>query len=1004
MELNVITNPAFETAAEVLSQIIESIIEIGITSKNVFIEKECFVKLANYLEKIVPLLKTLKTKRISNSDGLNKFIDILSREVKVARQLTEECGKRNKVYLLMNCRSISKRLEDTTSEISRALSLIPLFTLDISSGIIGEISQLSELMQTAEFKAALAEEEILEKIESGIQESNVDRSYANNLLYSIAQAVGASTEQSALKKVFEEFKSEIENAQLRKNHAEAKQMDQIIALLERADATSSPHEKELKYLTKRNSLGTQPLEPLQSFICPITGEVMVDPVEISSGHTFERSAIEQWFAAGNNLCPLTATQLDTLILRPNRTLRKSIEEWMDRNTMIRIASMKPKLLSGEEEEVLHCMGQLQDLCEQRDIHREWVTLENYIPILIGFLGDRSRDIRKHALIILCILAKDSDDAKARIARVDNAIESIVRFLGSRIAGKLAVALLLELSKSELIRDCICKVQGCILLLVTMSSSDESEVAGYARELLENLSFSNENVIQMAKANYFKHLLQHLSSGPEDVKLIMATTLAEMELTDRNKSSLLDDGVLDSLLHLVSHSDTKVKIVAVKALQNLSSLPKNGMQMIKEGVVRPLLDLLFHHTSLPTLKEEVATTIMHLAISTASQDLDETQVSLLESNEDIFRLFLLITFRGCTVQQSILRAFHAMCQSPSATTIKASLKQCSAVQQLLPLCELDDLNVRANAVKLLCCLTEDVEANILEHMGPKSIDTLLKIIRTSSDDEEIASAMGIISNLPKCPQITEWLLGAGGLPVLFSFLPVRNHNGSHQNQLIENAVGAISHFSDPTNQQSQKQAAEIGLIPVLVQLLESTTGLTRRQAALSLAQFSASSPILSRPVPKRHGLWCFSPPPETLCIVHRGICTVESSFCLVEADAVEPLVRVLGESDLEVCEAALDALLTLIEGERLQSGSKMLAEANAIPSMIKLLSAPSPVLQEKVLTSLERIFRLAEIKHTYGASSQMPLVDLTQRGNSSARSLAARILAQLDVLPDQSSYF
>ena len=159
-----------------------------------------------------------------------------------------------------------------------------------------------------------------------------------------------------------------------------------------------------------------------------------------------------------------------------------------------------------------------------------------------------------------------------------------------------------------------------------------------------------------------------------MKLVMATTLAEMELTDRNKSSLLDDGVLDSLLHLVSHSDTKVKIVAVKALQNLSSLPKNGMQMIKEGVVRPLLDLLFHHTSPPTLKEEVATTIMHLAISTASQDLDETQVSLLESNEDIFRLFLLITFRGCTVQHSILRAFHAMCQSPSATTIKARLKQ------------------------------------------------------------------------------------------------------------------------------------------------------------------------------------------------------------------------------------------------------------------------------------------------------------------------------------------
>ncbi|THG04828.1 hypothetical protein TEA_010442 [Camellia sinensis var. sinensis] len=512
MVLGVIVDPGLGPAAEFLSQIVQAIIDIVITSKNVFIEKESFAELANYLEQIVPFLKEMMRKDISNSDGLNNVITILNHEVKVAKQLIEECSKRNKVYLLVNCRSIAKRIEDTTKEISRALSLLPLSSLDISAGIIEEISQLSDLMQTAEFKTALAEEEILEKIESGIQERNVDRSYANNLLFSIAQAVGISTEQSVLKKEFEEFKMEIENAQLRKDQAEAIQMDQIIALLERADATSSPNEKEIKYFNKRNSLGTQPLEPLQSFICPITREVMVDPVETSSGHTFERSSIEKWFADGNNLCPLTMIPLDTSILRPNKTLRQSIEEWKDRNTMITIASMKPKLLVGEDEEVLHCLGQLQDLCEERDIHREWVILENYIPILIELLGAKSRDIRNHALVILCILAKDSDYAKERVANVENAIESIVRSLGRRIAErKLAVALLLELSKSEIVQDCIGKVQGCILLLVTMSSSDESQAAKDARELLENLSFSNQNVIQMAKANYFKHLLQHLSS-------------------------------------------------------------------------------------------------------------------------------------------------------------------------------------------------------------------------------------------------------------------------------------------------------------------------------------------------------------------------------------------------------------------------------------------------------------------------------------------------------------
>lgn len=75
-----------------------------------------------------------------------------------------------------------------------------------------------------------------------------------------------------------------------------------------------------------------------------------------------------------------------------------------------------------------------------------------------------------------------------------------------------MALLLELSEYNLLREYIGKVQGCILLLVTMSSSEDNQAARDATELLEKLSSSDQNVIQMAKANYFKHLLQRLSAG------------------------------------------------------------------------------------------------------------------------------------------------------------------------------------------------------------------------------------------------------------------------------------------------------------------------------------------------------------------------------------------------------------------------------------------------------------------------------------------------------------
>ena len=97
--------------------------------------------------------------------------------------------------------------------------------------------------------------------------------------------------------------------------------------------------------------------------------------------------------------------------------------------------------------------------------------------------------------------------------VENAIESIVKSLGRRPdEQKLAVKLLLELSKCNSVRNHVGTVQGCILLLVTMSNSDDNQSSSDAQELLAILSYCNHNIIQMAKANYFKHLMECLSSG------------------------------------------------------------------------------------------------------------------------------------------------------------------------------------------------------------------------------------------------------------------------------------------------------------------------------------------------------------------------------------------------------------------------------------------------------------------------------------------------------------
>lgn len=64
----------------------------------------------------------------------------------------------------------------------------------------------------------------------------------------------------------------------------------------------------------------------EDFVCPITYDVMVDPVVASDGYTYERCAIEEWFRTDVS-SPKTCTDLESTILFPNHLVRRQILEW-----------------------------------------------------------------------------------------------------------------------------------------------------------------------------------------------------------------------------------------------------------------------------------------------------------------------------------------------------------------------------------------------------------------------------------------------------------------------------------------------------------------------------------------------------------------------------------------------------------------------------------------------------------------------------------------------------
>jgi hypothetical protein len=76
----------------------------------------------------------------------------------------------------------------------------------------------------------------------------------------------------------------------------------------------------------------EPTEPIE-LMCPITNEIMYDPVVTEDGQTYERAAIERWLSM-HDTSPLTGKKLAHSNLTPNVMARGLCQRWRDENPVV----------------------------------------------------------------------------------------------------------------------------------------------------------------------------------------------------------------------------------------------------------------------------------------------------------------------------------------------------------------------------------------------------------------------------------------------------------------------------------------------------------------------------------------------------------------------------------------------------------------------------------------------------------------------------------------------
>lgn len=160
------------------------------------------------------------------------------------------------------------------------------------------------------------------------------------------------------------------------------------------------------------------IEPIyDAFVCPLTKQVMRDPVTLENGQTYERQAIEKWFKecreSGRKLvCPLTLRELKSTEMNPSMALRNTIEEWTTRNEAAQLDMARRSLNTGSpEKETLQALRYVQHICQRSRSNKHVVRSAGLIPMIVDMLKSSSRKVRCRALETLRIVVEGDDENK-----------------------------------------------------------------------------------------------------------------------------------------------------------------------------------------------------------------------------------------------------------------------------------------------------------------------------------------------------------------------------------------------------------------------------------------------------------------------------------------------------------------------------------------------------------------------------------------------------------------
>lgn len=310
----------------------------------------------------------------------------------------------------------------------------------------------------------------------------------------------------------------------------------------------------------------------QEFYCPLSKEIMRDPVIISTGKTYDRTSIQKWLKAGNRTCPKTQQVLSHTILTPNHLVQDMITKWC-KNRGVRFPGPlqypdENGLTESDQNHFLSLLKKLSssNITETKEAAKTLRSLTKKNPSFRAFFGENTDSIPQLLAPLSGIKTETHPDLQEDL-----------------------ITTLLNISIHDSNKKLVAETPMAIPTLLDALILGTIETRSNAAATLFTLSALDSNKSVIGKAGALKPLIDLLEEGHALAIKDAASAIFNLCIVHENKSRAVRDGAITVLLNKINEKVQVDELLAILAM--LSSNQRAVEEMCDLGAVSCLFSLI-----------------------------------------------------------------------------------------------------------------------------------------------------------------------------------------------------------------------------------------------------------------------------------------------------------------------------------------------------------------------------------------------------------------------------